>query len=204
MARKKYIAPIRNTERIGDSLIKINNNFENLKTALCEVETKFDSTVTTRTFFYYGPNSSVDPYSSMDNGKATFPSNATIARFCNDVNQLNLTVVSKRNDEAYVIYQKTGYISQTAIRNTSGYYPVVGPPRTIAQISRPASAPQTSWQYYNVQSPDRYNMYSPIFVIYKLVYNGRQYSAVSGFPKFSQAETSSTTNWANPVAWGQY
>ena len=51
MARKKYIAPIRNTERIGDSLIKINNNFENLKTALCEVETKFDSTVTTRTFF---------------------------------------------------------------------------------------------------------------------------------------------------------
>lgn len=204
MARKKYIAPIRNTERIGDSLIKINNNFTNLKTALCKVETEFDSVVTTRTFFYYGPNSSIDPYSNMDNGKASYPSNQTIATFCNDTNQLNLPIISKINDEAYVIYQKMGYVSQTAIRNTSGYYPVVGPSRVIAQISRPASAPQISWQYYNVQTPDEHNMYSPIFIIYKLVYNGRRYNAVSGFPKFSQAETSSTINWANPVAWGQY
>lgn len=198
MARKKHITSIRNTERIGDSLIKINNNFQNLKTALCEIETNFNSTVTTRTFFYYGPNSSVDPYSSMDNGKATFPSNVTIARFCNDVNQLNLTAISKINDEAYVIYQKTGYISKSSIRNTSGAYPVTGPPRGIT------GAAQISWQPWDVQSPDVYNMYSPIFVIYKLVYNGRQYNAVSGFPKFSQAETSSTTNWWNPVAWGQY
>lgn len=198
MARKKYIAPIRNTERIGDSLVKINGNFENLKVALCELETQFNNTVTTRTFFYYGPNSSTDSSSGMDNGRATYPSNRTIAAFCNESSQLNLPAISKKNDEAYVIYQKTGYLSESAIRNTSGSIVVTGPPRGISGPN------QTSTQYFTVQTPDEYNIYSPVFIVWKLVYNGRRYDVQSGFPKFSQAETSTTINWSNPTAWSQY
>jgi hypothetical protein len=204
MARKKYVTPIRNTERIGDSLIKINNNFENLKTALCDLEKQFDSTIITRTFFYYGPNSSNDSFSGMDSGRASYPSNTTIATFCNSSDQLNLPSISKTNDEAYVIYQKTGYMSRTAIRNTFGSTIVTGPPRLIAFISRPASPPQRVTAYSKVQTPDEFNVYSPLFVIWKLIYNGTQYIVQPGFPKFSQAETSSSVTWASPTSWSQY
>jgi hypothetical protein len=198
MARKKYITPIRNTERLGDSLVKINNNFLNLKDALCNVETQFDSTVAIRTFFYYGPNSSNDSLSNMDSGKNSYPSNRTIERFCNESSQLNLTTISKNNDEVYVIYQKTGYYSRSAIRNTNGLTMVIGPAYSISgpKQLRPVS--------YTVQSPDAYNVYLPIFVIYKLIYRNRRYSVQTGFPKFSQGITNSTTNWSNPQLWGRY
>jgi hypothetical protein len=43
-----------------------------------------------------------------------------------------------------------------------------------------------------------------VFIIWKLTYNGSLYKTDSGFPKFSQAETLSTPNWNNPLAWSQY
>lgn len=51
---------------------------------------------------------------------------------------------------------------------------------------------------------DTYNNYAPVFVIYKLVYNGSQYTIESGFPKYSYATTGSTTNWNNPQSWYTY
>lgn len=51
---------------------------------------------------------------------------------------------------------------------------------------------------------DTYNNYAPVFVIYKLVYNGTQYLVQSGYPKYSYATTGSTTNWNNPQTWYTY
>lgn len=51
---------------------------------------------------------------------------------------------------------------------------------------------------------DTYRAYAPTLVIYRLTYNGTQYLMDSGFPKFTQASTSSTTNWNNPQLWTTY
>ncbi len=51
---------------------------------------------------------------------------------------------------------------------------------------------------------DTYLQYAPIFVIYRLTYNGVQYLSDSGYPKFSRGTTASTINWNNPQLWSTY
>jgi hypothetical protein len=51
---------------------------------------------------------------------------------------------------------------------------------------------------------DTYLQYAPIFVIYRLTYNGVQYLSDSGYPKFSRGSTASTINWNNPQLWSTY
>jgi hypothetical protein len=96
-------------ENIGDSLEKINNNFTNLKQAVCDVEGTLDRIVNIRTFFYYGPNS----VSGQENTSSR-PNDATIEAFVNDSDKLNLARenISETGDIAYVIYQKTGWYSK--------------------------------------------------------------------------------------------
>lgn len=209
MARcPRYITPISNTENIGDSLVKINNNFWNLKEALCGIKKTLDDTVQVRTFFYYGPNSSADSTSGMQNNIASRPSNATIENFVNSFSQLSLPSVSDINDVAYVIYQKTGFLIQEAVRVTSGTVPVQGTsPGSAVTTSTNVpiyNPPLTKIVPWSTTSPDRFATFSPVFVIWRLTYNGTEYITDSNFPKYSQAETASTPNWNNPLAWATY
>jgi hypothetical protein len=190
----KYVSPIRSSEKIGNSLIKINNNFTNLKNILCELYDRVTA-IAIRTFFYYGPNSENNISSNLDSGRASYPSTTIIESFVNDVDQLNVPSYSRLNDQVYVIYQKTGYYDQYIGRVTSGSTVVPAP----AGYS-PAS--QTiPWSF---TTNDYYTNYTPIFVIYKLVYNGQAYKVASGFPKFTQATTVSTNLWNQPQNWGTY
>jgi hypothetical protein len=209
MARyPRYVTEINNTESVGDSLVKINNNFWNLKTGLCDLIKQIDDIVQVRTFFYYGPNSSSDSTSGMQNNITSRPSNATIESFVNSSAQLNLPAVSQTNDIAWVIYQKTGYLMKQAVRVTSGTVSVVGTSagaavttNTNVPIYNPPLTKQGPW---STRTPDLYTNYSPAYIIWKLTYNGTRYSTDTGFPKFSQAETISTTNWNQPQNWSQY
>lgn len=190
----KYTSRINRSERIGDSLIKINNNFFNLKTELCNFHERLDSLVEVRTFFYYGPNASADATSGMQNETTSRPSNSTIENFVNSSQQLNLPSYSKAGDIAFIIYQKTGYLSRDAVRTKSGTVTVVAP----------GSREGSKIVGWSTTAPDTYNVYSPVFVIWKLIYNGARYTTEIGFPKFSQAETISTPNWNKPQNWTQY
>lgn len=100
-------------EYIGDSLKTINNNFAVLKESSCDLEQKLDKNISIRTFFYYAPNTpnTVGDQSglNMQNGFLSYPSNTTIEGFVNNANQLNLIPISESGDQAYVIYQKTGW-----------------------------------------------------------------------------------------------
>jgi hypothetical protein len=62
------------------------------------------------------------------------------------------------------------------------------------------------WQGYtwSTSIDDTYRMYAPIFVIYRLTFNGTQYVVDSGFPKFQRSSTNSTVSWNNPRAWTTY
>jgi hypothetical protein len=205
----RYITPITNSENVGDSLIKINNNFWNLKEALCGIVKTLDDTVRVRTFFYYGPNSPNDPNSMavlMREGQASRPANITIETFINT--ELNLPSISDVNDVAYVIYQKTGFLMQQAIRTTSGTVPVPGTSaggavttNTNVPIYNPPLTKNVPW---STTTPDRYGIFSPAFIIWRLTYKFGLYFTDPGFPKFSQAETASTPNWNNPLAWSAY
>lgn len=190
----KYISTIRRTEKVGDSLIKINNNFYNLKTVLCEFHDKLDSLVEVRTFFYYGPNAEYTPTSGMQDKNDSRPSNSTIETFVNSSSQLNLRPYSRTGDIAYVIYQKTGYLAKEAIRTKTGTV-------TVASPGSNEGSQIVGWQ---TTSPDKYNVYSPVFIIWKLIFNGTVYTTDIGFPKFTQAETISTQNWNQPQNWNQY
>jgi hypothetical protein len=188
---KKYTVNILNSENIGDSLIKINNNFINLQTALCSLQKKINDTVKVRTFFYYGPNSVSDATSGMRDGEASRPSNATIQLFVNSSTQLNVPAVSKVKDVVYVIYQKTGYVTTQATRVTTGT-------TTANVISFSTVVP------WSTTSPDIYTTYSPVFIIWRLTFDGTNYVVDKDFPKFSQAETLSTEDWNQPQNWLQY
>lgn len=188
----RYVSIINRTEKVGDSLVKINNNFFNLKTALCELHERMDSLVEVRTFFYYGPNADVTPTSGMQDGVTSRPSNTTIENFVNT--ELQLPSFSKTNDIAYVIYQKTGFLSKEAVRTKTGTVTVVAPG------SREGSK-VVGW---STTAPDTYNVYSPVFIIWKLVFDGTNYKTTIGFPKFTQAETISTPDWNQPQNWTQY
>jgi hypothetical protein len=212
-----YVAPIRNSERIGNSLVKINNNFANLQTAYCELLDKIARIVQVRTFFYYGPNSHIDPTSNMQNNRASYPSNNTILNFVNGTTQLNLPAVSRPNDVAYVIYQKTGYYSRFAPQKYSGTL-------TVNTGSNIASEKVKTVSYTDLNAiegvaPDTYNVFSPVFVIWKLTAQALRpnssviisaalqpvrYTLDNGFPKFTQAETIANANWDKPNLWTEY
>jgi len=58
----------------------------------------------------------------------------------------------------------------------------------------------------NETTEDIINSFNPVFIIWKLTYNGdrAEYFVDSGFPKFTQALTSDTANWNNPLNWNFY
>ena len=189
-----YTAPIRPAENIGDSLLKINNNFYNLRTELFDIKEILDNTVQIRTFFYYGPNATKDPSSNMQEGITSRPSNTVIENFVNDPNQLNVCPISNFGDQVYVIYQKTGYYDNQAIRTTSGTALAVGNVgRHYEQL--------VNW---STTTPEKFNTYSLVFIIWLLTYDGNKYNVTKGFPKFSQSETLSSPDWNNPQNWKQY
>lgn len=107
------IDEIFDNECLSDSLLKINNNFLNLENSICELRQRVDSQVDVRTFFYYGPNAANNPASGMVDGATSRPSNITIQTFVNSPSELDLPAISKPGDVAYVIYQKTGFLSST-------------------------------------------------------------------------------------------
>lgn len=186
-----YVSTISPSENIGDSLIKINNNFYNLKEEICNLKEEVEGTVQVRTFFYYGPNAEVDSTSGMQNNTSTRPSNTTIENFVNDSNQLNMPSISKLNDRIYVVYQKTGYLQNSLTRET----------RSSINVNVNNSIRNVP---FSTTTPESYNTYSPVFIIWLLVYDGVQYKVVEDFPKYSQAETISSVYWNDPMSWSEF
>jgi hypothetical protein len=215
---------IYNNENIGDSLPKINNNFTVLKDVACTLEKRIDSIVNVRTFFYYGPNSATDPESGLDANNLTLPSKTTIQNFVNKSSGLDLPQFSKTGDIAYVVYQKTGWYNTIISYNRSGsgsvpytyQYQVLVTYRVSIGIGgiggryryyqRWETRTATAYAGYSweVDISDYYNIYTPVFIVYKLTYNGSTYNVDTGFPKFSRASTASTINWNNPSSWAIY
>ena len=114
------IEEIFDNECLSDSLLKINNNFLNLENSICELRQRVDARVEVRTFFYYGPNATTNPASGMADGTVSRPSDMTIQTFVNSPTELNLPAISKPNDIAYVIYQKTGFLSNSVFGSSPG------------------------------------------------------------------------------------
>jgi hypothetical protein len=192
MATCKHVKTIDSTENIGDSILTINNNFFNLSFALCKLIDRLNTKVEIRTFFYYGINTGGEtPTTNMQDGITSRPSNETIRNFVNSTSQLNLLPASKKNDQVYIVYQKTGFKQSSATRKVSGSLPV----RVISQ-----------WQtvYWDTTTPDLYRVYSPAFIIWQLIHDGTNYKVQTGFPKFLQAETSSSLLWNDPRNWATY
>lgn len=113
-----YIKTIYPDECVGDSLSTINSNFSALQVVTCELEQRFDKNKQVRTFYYYGPNAEVDATSGMADNSTSRPSDFTIQAFVNSPEQLNLPVISRDGDIAYVIYQKTGF--RNSVANVDG------------------------------------------------------------------------------------
>lgn len=190
----KYVSFIRRNEKLGNSLIKLNNNFVNLKNILCELYDRVTA-VKIRTFFYYGPNSSNNISSNLDSNRASYPSDTLIEEFVNSPLQLNVPSYSRTNDQVYVIYQKTGYLDQQNQRYTSG----------TTTVPAPAGySPASQTLPWSFTTNDIYTNYAPIFIIWKLTYNGTRYNTEPGFPKFSASQTISTNLWNQPQNWGTY
>lgn len=242
-------------ENIGDSLEKINTNFQNLKQGACIIESELDDLVNIRTFFYYGPNAPTESEAGSweQDNQLNRPSDTTIENFVNGTGQLNLPSISRIGDMAYVIYQKTGWYTQATNYQRSGsdrlpfdrltYYDFQYQATKTRQVpytvtvsrkigiaggkgggtvtttetryrdetytvteTTQGSKIETYYVGYNWSTDinDQYTHYVPIFVIYRLTYNGTQYVLDSGFPKYSRANTASTTNWNNPRTWTTY
>lgn len=174
------VRTIFDNECLSDSLTKINNNFLNLQTALCDIKAKADVRVEVRTFFYYGPNGDTNPGDGMQDNQTSRPSDLTIQAFVNSPTQLSLPSFSKPGDIAYVIYQKTGFLNNQ-----------------LAGIN-------TDYTFGNV-TVDIFNNFAPVFIIWKLTSNPKNiYLVDSGFPKFTRAQTSNTTASLNPQTWGMF
>ena len=198
MACPQYVKNISPTEKIGNSLVKINDNFFNLNDTLCSIKKKFDDTVKVRTFFYYGPNSATTPTSNMEDNITSYPKNSTIEQFINGStpNDLNVPSFSKENDQVYVIYQKTGIYLPASTRVSKYTY-------SVQAISVYQTRTET------LRTSDQHVINSPVFIIWKLVAKRNNtgslvYQVESNFPKFSQAETLSTPNWASPNTWSEF
>jgi len=208
------ISVIQDNENIGESLYKINNNFEALQALACDIEKTLDKDIEIRTFFYYGPNSPTDSGDGMEDGKTSRPSVTTIENFVNTTLQLSL--ISEDRDVAYVIYQKTGWAQQKDTINKSGsgtisYTATVQKASTRKiTISRYVTtwytATETFYAGYrwSTNINDVYNQYAPVLVIYKLTCKDNKYSMDKDFPKFTRAATNTTANWNNPTTWSIY
>ena len=169
---------IKDGECLNESLDKININFLKLETITCGLEEKINAMKTTRLFFYYGINTQT----VMQDGIASRPSNSTIYNFLNDTNQLNLPAISYTGDIAYVVYQKTGFITNQPNTNNR--------------------SPDTE---YGEVTTDINNNFAPVFVIWKFNYNGTNYIKANGFPKFTRTlAQGSATFWNNPQLWTTY
>lgn len=176
-----YIEVISPDECLHDSLAKINNNFLNLEEVVCDLKHRVNKIQAIRTFFYYGPNSETYAGSGMADNEASRPSNLTIRAFVNSPTQLNLPAISKPNDIAYVVYQKTGYLN--SLRND------VSPEYTYDRVADPA---------------DISNSFAPIFIIWRLTFTTNDYQVDVGYPRFSQAQTANDINWNQPQTWTTY
>lgn len=178
-----FIQTIYPTECLSDSLVKINTNFANLQTKVCNIKETVDSLIEVRTFWYYGPNAQSDPTSGMQSGVTSRPSNNTIKTFVNNRSQLNLPSISDINDIAFVIFQKTGF------RNN-----------------------QLQGIKVNSNIGDHYNnllnQFAPTFFIWRLTYNGTEYTITPGFPKINRAQSNeppaNQNTWNQPQSWTTY
>lgn len=229
-------------ECLGDSLPKINSNFNTLQQILWSLRERVDSRVEVRTFFYYGPNSAgpagskaagqlsvpgkgtrtpiLSPAgaspagSGMDDNQTTRPSNLTIEAFVNSPSQINLPSISKPKDVAYVIYQKTGFLSSilqnipftstsqsvgltyNTIYNKKGQVTGIQPVSVI-------SAGNTLAQFITVD--DIVMQLSPVFIVWKLTCSNQlAYLVDQGYPKFLRAQTPNSPLWNQPQLWNQF
>lgn len=108
-------------ENIGDSLAKVNQNFTKILSGACLIEQQLESIVNTRTFFYYGPNAPTESeatWAGQPADSTSRPSDTTIQNFVN--NELNIPAISEVGDIAYVVYQKTGWLTQTQLHDREG------------------------------------------------------------------------------------
>lgn len=210
-------------ENIGDSLTKINQNFTKILSGACLIEQQLENMVNIRTFFYYGPNAPTESEATwaFSDYSTARPANGTIEDFVND--ELKIPAISEVGDIAYVIYQKTGWLTQTQIhdKGNTGSLPFQRTVRRrVARRIGIGSGPR-GWRityepyvetYYagyswSIKIADTYDFYSPTFVIYRLTCYGESYKSYivdSGFPKFTQASTASTNLWKNPELWTTY
>jgi hypothetical protein len=219
---------ILDSENIGDSLPKINNNFTKLEDLTKKIRNEINISKNVRTFFYYGPNAPANDSgtSGMDNNNTSRPSNTTIQNFVNNTLGLNSTGLSKAGDIVYVVYQKTGWYTpdpMTYTRSGTGSVQfnkqeayTVAVTRRIGIGGKGGGGTVTTYETrfrtiyqdqgysWTANISDTYNNYAPIFVIYKLTYNGTQYTVEDSYPKYTYATTGSTINWNNPQSWYTY
>lgn len=184
-----YLQTISESECVGESLQKINLNFQNLETVTCNLKEKIEAMKTVRTFFYYGVNARTNVQQEF--GSVSRPSNSVIYNFLNNTDSLNLPSISYPGDIAYVIYQKTGFLNNQLFNITTDY------------------SFSTTNSFIN-NTPNRVttdidNEFAPIFVIWKYTYNrdNNAYEIDDNFPKFVRnlAEDIAGVNWNNPTAW---
>ena len=168
------------TECLSDSLAKINTNFTNLQTKVCNLKEVVDGIVQTRTFWYYGPNAQNDPADGMQTGIKSRPSDFTIMSFVNGPSQLDLPSISKNGDTAFVIFQKTGF-RNNQIQNTI----------------------KVNHNFGNHQN-NLLNQYAPTFFIWRLTYDGIEYTINSGYPKITRAQGQEDISWNQPQNWTLY
>ena len=185
-----FIQTIYPAECLSDSLVKINNNFANLQTKVCNIKETVDSLIEVRTFWYYGPNAQNDPTSGMHSGVTSRPSNNTIQTFVNSRSQLNLPSISDNNDIAYVIFQKTGFRNnqiQSIELNTVGPDPLI----------------RVNYNFGGHRN-NLLNQFAPTFFIWRLTYNGTEYTITPGFPKINRAQGQDNNSWNQPQSWTTY
>lgn len=107
-------------ENIGDSLTKINQNFTKILSGACLIEQQLENMVNIRTFFYYGPNAPTESEATwaFSDYSTARPAISTIELFVN--NELKIPAISEVGDIAYVVYQKTGWLTQTQVHDREG------------------------------------------------------------------------------------
>lgn len=204
----KNIQFISENDYIGTSLSAINTNFVQLTGLACEVQRLFETGVADiRTFFYYGPNSPTSP--TEQDSQITRPSSSTIERFVNSNDGLNLIPVSKNGDYAWVIYQRTGWNSQviSTTRSDSGTAYAAVRVRRIGRLIGWITA-GANWSVSRSRN-DTIDTNIPMFVLYKLRFNGTKYEMIqpqpnNANPLYVRSITASTADWNNPQNWGQY
>jgi hypothetical protein len=181
------IQTIESTECLTDSLAKINSNFTNLESTHCSLRQRLQKNVQVRTFFYYGPNSTIEANSGMADEQTAKPSPEVITAFVNSPSQLNLPVISNLNDIAYVIYQKTGF-------------------QVISPTTATNSGISTNYTWGNVPAGTEINYsFAPALIIWRLVYDGTFYTISTGFPKYHREMTNNNQAlWDKPQLWSQF